>query len=58
MVKETTVGPQTRGAHLQKEKPGKGTGDLGWGSLQLRIGSPETRLKPMRVNMTRLVPLI
>lgn len=57
-MKETTVGPQARGAHLQKEKPGKGTGDLGRGGLQFRSGGPEAGLKPVRVNMTKVVHLI
>lgn len=57
-MKKTTVGPQARGAHLQKEKPRKGTGDLGQGGLQFRSGGPEAGLKPVRVNMTKVVHLI
>lgn len=57
-MKEITMGPQARGAHLQKEKPGKGTGDLGQGRLQFRSRGPEAGLKPVRVNMTKLVHLI
>jgi hypothetical protein len=42
-MKETIVGLQARGAHLQEEKPGKGRGDLGRGGLQVRIGNWEPR---------------
>lgn len=57
-MEETTVGPQARSAHLQKQQPGKGAGGLGRGGLQFRIGSPEAGLQPVRVNMTKLVHLI